>query len=315
MLKYYRILDIPEISPQAVVEAAYRKQCKACHPDKVNHLGSEFKNLASAKMVLLNEAYRILGNPISRKKYNHNPESFHSPGFFTICRNCGCPYWLLEYQELQSLECTSCGESLYTGSITPKTRLWKDISPILHYLRLSHQSAGPAHLPSSLQITYLSHPITLDMMNDGRWCLFTQSESIHKKWRLYGFKGVQKWDEDLATGFCFFSGSDFSEMSDVFNKIIPASLPVDDINAMLTPTNRKDGAAEPNIMLISALSDKSLVTAAELWKVSGGNLFACKADAAPGWESRLEKLYRMVHYPKRKRSSSRSRIIPSFTEF
>ena len=49
----------------AAIKKAYRKLSMQYHPDKVSHLGDEFKQVAEEKMKEINVAYDFL-----EKKYN-----------------------------------------------------------------------------------------------------------------------------------------------------------------------------------------------------------------------------------------------------
>lgn len=58
--RYYEILGLqPGASPEEI-KSAYRKLSMQYHPDKVAHLGEEFRRVAEEKMKELNEAYQHL---------------------------------------------------------------------------------------------------------------------------------------------------------------------------------------------------------------------------------------------------------------
>lgn len=58
----YQILGVEKGAPLNEVKAAYRKLAIKYHPDKVNHLGDEFKVLAEKKFKEIQEAYQELVN-------------------------------------------------------------------------------------------------------------------------------------------------------------------------------------------------------------------------------------------------------------
>jgi DnaJ like chaperone protein len=54
----YKILEIDLSSSNDEVKKAYRKMAMKYHPDKVSHLGDEFKKSADEKFKKVNEAYQ-----------------------------------------------------------------------------------------------------------------------------------------------------------------------------------------------------------------------------------------------------------------
>lgn len=70
MKSYYEIL---QVAPDAAVEdikRAFRVQIARYHPDKVQHLGTEFQEMAGDRAAELTEAYRILSNAPLRAEYD-----------------------------------------------------------------------------------------------------------------------------------------------------------------------------------------------------------------------------------------------------
>jgi curved DNA-binding protein CbpA len=65
--------DLLEIEPGAAAEQikhAFRQQIARYHPDKVQHLGRELRELAATRTAELTEAYRVLSNPATRDAYD-----------------------------------------------------------------------------------------------------------------------------------------------------------------------------------------------------------------------------------------------------
>ena len=56
----YSILEIDPSSTNEEVKKAYRKMALKYHPDKVSHLGEDFRNSADEKFKKVNEAYEII---------------------------------------------------------------------------------------------------------------------------------------------------------------------------------------------------------------------------------------------------------------
>jgi len=55
--KYYAILGLHSGADKDTIKKAYRKLCMRYHPDKVRHLGEEFRAVAEEKMKEINGAY------------------------------------------------------------------------------------------------------------------------------------------------------------------------------------------------------------------------------------------------------------------
>ncbi len=64
--RYYEVLGLEPGADFAEVKKAYRKLSMQYHPDKVAHLGEEFKKVAEEKMKEINEAYQYL-----KKRYEN----------------------------------------------------------------------------------------------------------------------------------------------------------------------------------------------------------------------------------------------------
>lgn len=61
---YYSILQLEPTAPPSEIDAAYKRLAKACHPDV-----SRAED-AHEQMILLNQAYEVLGDPDRRRRYD-----------------------------------------------------------------------------------------------------------------------------------------------------------------------------------------------------------------------------------------------------
>ena len=64
--KLYAVLGLKPDASFAAVRKAYHKLAMQCHPDRVRHLDTRFRQLAEDKMRDINTAYEGL-----KAKYNH----------------------------------------------------------------------------------------------------------------------------------------------------------------------------------------------------------------------------------------------------
>jgi hypothetical protein len=69
---FYDMLSLPPDAPADEIKKAFRREIARYHPDKVQHLGQEFQQMASGIAADLTEAYRILMDPALRSKYNED---------------------------------------------------------------------------------------------------------------------------------------------------------------------------------------------------------------------------------------------------
>jgi curved DNA-binding protein CbpA len=67
---FYDMLSVAPDAPADEIKKAFRREIARYHPDKVQHLGREFQDMASGMAADLTEAYRILMDPGLRAKYD-----------------------------------------------------------------------------------------------------------------------------------------------------------------------------------------------------------------------------------------------------
>jgi len=72
---YYELLSIEATAPEQEIKKAFRREIAKYHPDKVQHLGQEFQQMASAIAADLTEAYRILMDAGLRAQYDESLRS------------------------------------------------------------------------------------------------------------------------------------------------------------------------------------------------------------------------------------------------
>lgn len=70
MKNYYELLGVEPTADADEVKRAFRREIARYHPDKVQHLGPEFQEIAATRAAELTEAYRILMDAGARRTYD-----------------------------------------------------------------------------------------------------------------------------------------------------------------------------------------------------------------------------------------------------
>jgi hypothetical protein len=66
----YELLEIAPTASPDEIRRAFRRALARYHPDKVQHLGVEFQDIAAAKTAEITKAYRTLRDPAGRANYD-----------------------------------------------------------------------------------------------------------------------------------------------------------------------------------------------------------------------------------------------------
>ncbi len=67
---HYALLEVPPTASTDEIKKAFRQQIAKYHPDKVQHLGKEFQEMAAERAAELTEAYRVLSDDRKRAEYD-----------------------------------------------------------------------------------------------------------------------------------------------------------------------------------------------------------------------------------------------------
>jgi hypothetical protein len=67
---HYQLLGLDPAAPADEIKRAFRREIARYHPDKVQHLGPEFQEIAATRAAELTEAYRVLTDAASRRRYD-----------------------------------------------------------------------------------------------------------------------------------------------------------------------------------------------------------------------------------------------------
>lgn len=67
---HYELLDVALDAPAEEIRRAFRREIAKYHPDKVQHLGQEFQDIASTRAAELTQAYKTLSDAGLRAEYD-----------------------------------------------------------------------------------------------------------------------------------------------------------------------------------------------------------------------------------------------------
>jgi curved DNA-binding protein CbpA len=67
---FYQLLSVDPTATPEEIKRAFRSEIARYHPDKVQHLGKEFQDMAASRAAALTEAYRTLMNAGLRAEYD-----------------------------------------------------------------------------------------------------------------------------------------------------------------------------------------------------------------------------------------------------
>jgi hypothetical protein len=76
---YYEMLDVAPTASMDEIKRAFRREIAKYHPDKVQHLGKEFQEIAAIKAAELTQAYKTLTDETLRAEYDLQLEGGAAP--------------------------------------------------------------------------------------------------------------------------------------------------------------------------------------------------------------------------------------------
>src|SRR5262245_42653128 len=72
MKTYYELLELTSEASLDDIKRSFRREIAKYHPDKVQHLGEEFQEIAAVKAAELTQAYKTLSDETLRADYDES---------------------------------------------------------------------------------------------------------------------------------------------------------------------------------------------------------------------------------------------------
>lgn len=297
MADFYQILQVSPRASLGDIRRAYQTRAREYHPDKVSHLGTELQQLATEKMLLINEAYRTLSSEQSRAMYDSRTRGQDFEPVYAICRSCG--HRLLVEMPRGDLPetCPACGESMRNrklkGAADTQDSREFPWEILVGFLKQSVEHISTIELPASAQIRWENLHYHLDRLPDGRFCLSTHFQKMCSSLNELLPGEPARWDEETQTGICYpgYSAQEVCNTLQRLDSFFPAETTLVSLNA----GERSGGLAEPNLLLLSAVNDVSIASAHKAWLQSEKNLYHVEWNPDANWQERLAECFRLAY--------------------
>lgn len=300
MKNYYRVLEIDPNADQARIEAAYRVKRGTTFLGERTFAEWETRSLLHKRSALLNEAYRTLRDPASRRRYDRLLRDRDARTLFVVCRHCGHSEEIPIRESRNTHDCLVCGETIeLAGNDAGRVANGAFWQQVLAFLDLSRHATDDQLPPNLFHFMSDSSRFTLRCTSRGEFWLFAYGPAAFALTRDIGDRrDVREWDGDAGIGHLTLT-QDIDTSAHLL-RALENRLPGEVDRAYFSVGDRKHGFAEPNILFISALTDVCPSTAAAEWRACRKNLYAANRPVRGNWLDRLRDCHASAYGSKRR---------------
>jgi curved DNA-binding protein CbpA len=283
-MNYFKLLDVQENATTEEIKKSYHRKALEYHPDKLTGMATEFQQLGKSRMLLLNEAFRVLSEDSLRKQYL---QALHNGKFRDVVRVCPhCHYSIsLPAGAPMPSQCVMCHGDLQ-GEHKQSDARKLFYQSLLFWIQLSRENAVKKGIPATVEFVFSDGTWVLDQLDNQAFCLFTSSAALFNVSTAF-LQGVRhSWDESCGAGFVTLEMEHeraASELESIFeSRLEHLSIRVTGPQ-WLNPLNA-------NVVYISSVCDVSLTTAQSWWSSCGENLAMLPVVPRPMWEDRIVEM-------------------------